>query len=131
MIEIEIPKDIRKYETKLIGPLTTRQTICAVGACAIAFAVSKITTFVPQDLQFFVIALPALPFLLIGWVKPYGMHFEQFVASTFVSTILSPKYRKYKTKNVYATYVNNDNKKKKNKNKKKKPIKDGAFMPYN
>lgn len=28
MIEAKMPKDIRVYETKLIGPLTLRQTIC-------------------------------------------------------------------------------------------------------
>lgn len=45
MIEIEIPQDISKYESKLIGPFTTRQTICvvglAVGCISSFFAVSS------------------------------------------------------------------------------------------
>lgn len=31
MVEIKIPKEIRTYESKIIGPFTIRQAICAVG----------------------------------------------------------------------------------------------------
>ena len=36
MIEREIPKDIKGYEPKFIGPLTFRQTICMGLAAAVS-----------------------------------------------------------------------------------------------
>ena len=126
MIEIEIPKDIRKYESKLVGPLTTRQTICAVITCATAFCIYKVTAFLPSDFRFILVGICVTPFLLLGWVKPYGMKFEQFVSTAFVSTIISPKHRKYKTINAYAPEINKDDKSKK---KKKKKI-NKEYLPY-
>ena len=89
MIEIEIPQDISKYESKLIGPFTTRQTICVVG-----LAVGCISSFFAVS----------SPFALIGWYKPYGMHFEKFAKSVFVSLILAPAKRLYKIDNVYDRF---------------------------
>ena len=37
MLQTTIPKDIRKYEAKLVGPFSTRQTIFFVIACVIAY----------------------------------------------------------------------------------------------
>lgn len=39
MLEIPIPKEVRKYKTKLIGNMTTRQTVCFVIAAIIALLV--------------------------------------------------------------------------------------------
>jgi len=109
MIEIEVPKDITKYEAKLIASFTTRQ----VGCLAIA-AVIAVPTFlalrdaVPRDVATLIILLLVLPFVLLGWVKPYGMNFEQFVRTAFISNVLSPKKRKYVTMNVYD-YLEDEN----------------------
>ena len=43
MLETQIPKDIRKYESKLVGPFTLRQLICFIIACLVAYIVFKIT----------------------------------------------------------------------------------------
>lgn len=37
MLEAQIPKDIRKYESKLIGPFTLRQTITFVIAGVLGY----------------------------------------------------------------------------------------------
>ena len=39
MLEIPIPKEVRKYKTKLVGNMTTRQTVCFVIAAIIALLV--------------------------------------------------------------------------------------------
>lgn len=107
MIEIEIPQDISKYESKLIGPFTTRQTICVagllVGCISSFFAVSSVFGE-DSPLRLLVPMIIAIPFALIGWYKPYGMHFEKFVKSVFVSLILSPAKRLYKIDNVYDRF---------------------------
>ncbi len=109
MIEIEVPKDITKYEAKLVASFTTRQ----VGCLAIA-GVLAVPTFlairdvVPRDAATLIVLILVLPFILLGWVKPYGMNFEQFVRTAFISNVLSPKKRKYVTMNVYD-FIENEN----------------------
>ena len=113
MLEIEIPKDIRRYESKLVSFLTTRQTICAVIAIVIAYLTYCVTSFLPADFSFVLIGIAVLPALLIGWVKPYGMNFEHFAATAFFSTFVCPKYRRYKTNNAYSMSVQKKHKKNK------------------
>ena len=109
MIEIEIPKDINKYEAKLVGPFTTRQTACFVCACALG-----IPTFlflrdkVPTDLASILTMIVFLPFVLIGWVQPYGMKFEQFARTAFISNFIAPAKRKYVTMNQFELLFNPD-----------------------
>ena len=135
MIELEIPKDIRKYEAKTFGPFTTRQLICFVIACVISIGVYKgLGAFVPQDLCFFIILIIVSPVLLCGWFKPYGMPFEKFVQATFVSMILAPKVRKYVIENIYYNKYQEERiaqqKDKKKKQVKSKPSKNKSLTAY-
>lgn len=102
MIEIEIPKDIRKYESKLIGPFTTRQAVCFVGGAVIAVPVFNICRQMGAfDLGSLLAICIFLPFILCGWVKVYGMTFEQFFQTFLYSEYLAPKKRKYQTENIW------------------------------
>lgn len=102
MLEAQIPKDIRKYESKMVGPFTLRQLICFIAAVVLAyFAYKGITSFSTADVATPVCVLVAAPIIMVGWVKPYGMPMEKFIQTSFISTILAPKVRKYKTKNQY------------------------------
>lgn len=100
-IEMEIPKDIRKYKKKLVGPLTARQTlfsIPAIGLGGLVFFAFK--DVFRGDVHILLTILTALPFLMLGWIEVYGMPLEKFIKAAFVSTILSPANRKYVTKNT-------------------------------
>ena len=125
MIELEVPKDIRKYEAKLFGPFTTRQLICFVIACAIAYlAYQVLISMMPQDFAFFLIIVIDLPVLLCGWFKPYGMPFEKFAKVAFTTTFISPAARKYVSENIFSTKIEDDKKRMANlKNTEKKQIK--------
>ena len=125
MIKLEVPKDIRRYETKLIGPFTTRQLICFVAAVAIAFGVyTLLNGLVPRDVAFILIIIICIPLILCGWFKPYGMHFEQFAKVAFTTTFVSPAVRKYVIENKYSTKIHDDKMAKANmKAKQKKQIK--------
>jgi len=35
MIEVQVPKDVSVYESTLVGPLTSRQTVCLIAAAAV------------------------------------------------------------------------------------------------
>lgn len=101
-IEREIPKDITKYKSKLVGPFTTRQIICFAPAAAIiglvVFLVKKYG--LATDTGVTVGLLISTPFLLCGIVAPYGIPFEKFVTDVLLRSILAPSKRKYETKNM-------------------------------
>lgn len=134
MIELEIPQDIRKFETKLFGPFTTRQAICFIIAAVVSFGVySLLGKLMPQDLCFFVILIIDLPLLLCGWVKPYGMPFEKFAKTAVTTTLISPPVRKYVTENRFSDKIAEDKKEKntrKQRQKKIKPSKNKDLVAY-
>lgn len=106
MIEVSIPQDIREFETTVVGPLTARHLVCIVGIAAVTYAgyfIEKAAGLNPLDLPIF--AIPALPFGLIGWWKPYGMHFEQFIGKAYEDNFSCPAKRLYKVENAWDTII--------------------------
>lgn len=104
MLEVKIPQDIRKYETKIIGPLSGRQIVLAVCAVVslliVTFVLSPIMpTSLCRILQIFAI----IPFGAMMFIKPYGMPLEKFLGIILYSTILSSSQRKYANKNSYKS----------------------------
>ena len=125
MIEMKIPKELNRYEVKTVGMFTTRQAIALAVSIPLCILSWKLTH------QTIICMLIAIPSFLYGWYKPYGMHFEDFLKTAFISNVLAPKHRKYKTENFYESIreevlkeemlENNQNKKnKKQKYKKSK-----------
>ena len=107
MLEAPIPKDVRKYDAKLVGPFTTRQLICFLGGSALSYGIYKmIGHSMGSETVLMICSVFASPFIVMGWYKPYGMPFEKFFKSAFTSTILSPRNRKYKTRNRFAEIAN-------------------------
>lgn len=104
MIEIKIPKEINKYEAKLISVFTTRQTVCVAITCVLCILTYNILKPIDTNIASFACFAVAVPFVLCGWYKPYGMHFEQFFKTVLFSAFLAPAKRKYKIKNYYEIF---------------------------
>lgn len=122
MIEIQIPKDIRKYEAKLIGPFTLRQLICFILGCIVAYVVYTLMSKINLSEDAMPIAMVSCaPVLAFGWIKPYGMPLEKFLQTALISTLLAPTERKYKTKNNFK--ITTDDHKKINQSEYKKRLK--------
>jgi len=109
-IEREILKDITKYKTKFIGPLTLRQAVCVF-----IIALIDIPAFLILS-KFFVMSfvMPCLVFLAIppglcGFYSPYDMPFEKFVLSIIQTQIISPTIRRYKGKSDVEQYIEAQN----------------------
>lgn len=103
MIEIRIPKEVNKYEAKFIGPFTLRQSVClliALPTCVLLY--NLLSPYVPMDMVGFVLIIPASIAFLFGWFRPYGMKFEKFLQSVFISSFVAPSKRKYCTENYFA-----------------------------
>lgn len=102
MIEVRIPKELDHYEAKFIGPFTLRQAVCLVCALPAGIIIFNLTkTHVGTETAGFFCLVPAIAAYLFGWLKPYGMKFEVFLRSVFISSVLAPSKRKYKTVNYF------------------------------
>ena len=135
-IELELPTDIRKHEQKTVGPLTTKQFCYTVPAVILGLVVWNLTKKIGGDIQLGATLTVALPLLVLGFGKVYGLPLDKFlfsVGATIVSGIIDPKskHRIYKTENVFLKATDsfcrkeeieqgNDKKLKKKHNKKRK-----------
>ena len=106
MIEVKIPKELDQYEAKFVGSLTLRQTVCVLCAFPVGIFLFNLTKpYVGVDTAGFLCLIPAVVAYLFGWKKPYGMKFEVFLRSVFITTVLAPSKRKYKTENYFKTLM--------------------------
>ena len=104
MLEGQIPKDVRKYEAKFVGPFTLRQAIFFIVACVVGYVFYKVfSQLFDMQTALAICAILVLPFLAFGWIKPYGMPLEKFLQGALISTVLAPHHRKYKTNNIFET----------------------------
>lgn len=100
MVEVSVNKDIRKNETKFIGPLTLRQTIALAIAASYSIPLA-IVLKVDITIRIIIPMLAAIPTAMCGWIKPFGMPFEFFVARFLYLMFLTPPKRKVKQINIY------------------------------
>ena len=119
MIEIAITEDINKFEPTLIGPFTTRKTICGLAMAAVVYGTYMLEKAAgindPLTRPFFII--PGLIPFLFGWWKPYGLKLEQFLGTAIRDNFIAPTKRKYVSE---LSEQAKEAKKKKEKTKKKK-----------
>lgn len=94
---VEMNKDVRNYKDKLLGPFSTRECLCLAAGLGLSYLV-KATLFPEMSLtderMAYIVIFCMLPFGALGWIKIYGMFIEQYLRSTFISTI-APKVRVY------------------------------------
>lgn len=103
MIEVKIPKEINRYETKAVGPFTLRQLLCIAICLPVGVGVYVLSKpHVGDSLAGFLVFIPGGIAYLFGWYKPYGMRFEKYMQTVFVGSFLAPNKRIYKTENYYA-----------------------------
>lgn len=105
MIERRIPKDITKYESSQVLGLTTRQLIFTAPALALGFlSYYLICVKWGMDINVMipVCLMVMLPFIIFGWVKPYGMRMEQYIGKALKNIFSDEPHRKYKENNAWT-----------------------------
>ena len=97
MVETKVPKDVRSYKTKIIGPFTTRQLICIVAAVIFDAILYFLATALEIELNMNIIIyavmfcdLPILAFIL----EPQGMPMEQYISKVILANFIKPNKRK-------------------------------------
>ncbi|MGN0673132.1 MAG: PrgI family protein [Anaerovoracaceae bacterium] len=102
MIEIKIPKEVTKYEAKLVGPFTARQCVTLlIFVPIIAFCYINLSKVVNSTVALYICTPIGGIGALIGWIKPYGLPLEKYLKSMFINSFIAPSVRLYKTENYY------------------------------
>ena len=107
MIEAYVEQDIGSYQSKFIGPLTFRQTVCLSVGVTICWAMYQhLTPLLSRDAVGFLVAIPAFLCAAIGWCRPYGMKTEQYLKALIFCRILYPRKLQYKVVNIHEKEIN-------------------------
>ena len=104
MEEIPINQDIRKYKVKDIGVFSLKEACwIAVGAvCAYGTFILQKNFFETTEITYFVSLLAAVPAILFGFIKPYGVSFFTYLRVIMKENVLSPKYLPYESSVKYV-----------------------------
>lgn len=101
MLEIEMSRDIKDFQPKIVGPFTLRQIVCV--AIALSYGLPLYFLLPGDIITRVMIALFAMvPVLLCGWFKVYDEPFEKFIKIIIVNKFVKPVKRKYKVKNEFT-----------------------------
>lgn len=101
MIDRNIPRDISKYETKLMLGLTARQVCFFAPGVVLGIITFFATKAFLGNLALALAIIVAAPLIIFGTVKPLGLPMEKFISTTMLPLLLAPKYRRYKIENTY------------------------------
>ena len=109
MIEVQVPKDVSVYESTLVGPLTSRQTVCLIAAAAVEFVyynvIQTLNLGLDTNAMLCIGMMLAAPILYMAIGKPYGMRPEIYIYYYLLPSLLSNKDRPYETKLTYDSIL--------------------------
>lgn len=101
-------KDIKEFTPHIIGPFTRRQVICIAIACAYGIPVIMLLPIGDLTIRFMLGVVIMAPVVACGWVRPYNMPLEIFLAQVLKEMLLIPRKRKYVAEDVYIVPEEND-----------------------
>lgn len=97
MIETKVPKDVRSYKTKIIGPFTLRQILCIVAAALldifVYFIISTLEIKLNATMVIYGVVLINLP-VLAFIIEPQGMPMEKFIQKVLLVNFTKPAKRR-------------------------------------
>lgn len=85
-LEIRISQDIRKFKTKDVGNFSFKEAAYIAAAMAVGYLTYRFTS------QFETAILPVGIVLVIGFFKPYGMSFIQFMRTVVKEKLTTQCY---------------------------------------
>ena len=95
MIGAPIPQDILKYEAKLVGNFSARETIIYGSGMAVAalVALKVLPKYLGTDIKIYIAT--AIIFLFFAWgkAKPYGQPLEKVIFPILEDNVFKPSVR--------------------------------------
>lgn len=102
MIEMEMSRDIQDFSPNIISFLNKRQVICLLIALAYGGPLFLLLGDMEITIKMTIVVVAMTPAIACGWVKRYNMALEKFFFKCIVPMFLTPRKRKYKTKDIYG-----------------------------
>lgn len=127
MIEGKVPKDIRSYKTKIIGPFTVRQAACIFIMIAVDFIFYSTiwkSFYLSSDFLIYGVIFLDVPIAMFGWLEPMGMPLESYLKKILIRTFIAPTKRTEKTNIYRMEQTGNTKEEPKNKKERKKKKKE-------
>lgn len=112
MIRVTMANDIRKYETKFIGPFTKRQSICMIAGIIFGALIALILPLKTSD-KLLAAVICGAPIIFCGYIKKNGRYLEELFLFWMYRKILTPRIRTAKCKNYYREILDEMDKKEK------------------
>lgn len=105
MVSMPVPKDIRNFQPKFIGPFSKRQFMSLVPAGIFtAFMIMVVGKIMPSELLYLIIAIVDIPIVACGFIDIQGVPLNVFLKESLLTKATFPTNRFYKTDNIYETY---------------------------
>ena len=104
MAYVSVPKDLSKVKSKIAFNLTKRQLLCFSGAALLGFPVYLCTKdALGTSTAGILMVLIMAPFFFLAMYEKDGRPLEVLLKNIIVMKFKRPGIRPYKTKNIYAT----------------------------
>lgn len=101
MIEIKVPKEVRAYKEKIIGPFTLRQIVSGLITFPIIIPLFMyLLPRVGQQVASYISMAIGGPLLLIGFYEKNGQPFEKYLIQIILFYFVLPQKRKYLIQNI-------------------------------
>lgn len=102
MIEMEMSRDIQDFSPKVISFLNKRQVVCLLIGGAYSIPAFFAMDGLEITLKVTIMTILMTPAIACGWIKMYGMPLEKFFKKCIFPMFLSPRKRKYITKDTFG-----------------------------
>lgn len=103
-LETETPVDLLHYAPPTTIGATKRQLVCIGAAVVIGLGMYLPLLFftsIPPSVLGWLLILIALPFAALGWVRPYGLHFEVYLKLLYQHIYNNPPRSAVKERSDY------------------------------
>ncbi|MCM1236473.1 MAG: PrgI family protein [Ruminococcus flavefaciens] len=109
MIIMPVPRDVREFKPKFIGPFSKREFIgvaVAAGLAVLTFAVTyPLQEGMTLNQRAVIVLVPAVVPLVCGFIDIQGMPIWVYVWNLIIQNFLAPRHRVYRTSNNFAEYA--------------------------
>lgn len=98
-MKVKIPRNIKKYETKMIGGLSFRSFIFILIGFIVAIATGLILkSFLPLNLIILICIIISLPIFLMGILKVSDLYLNEIIVREYKNKYKGENKRLYKTR---------------------------------
>ena len=109
MTIMPVPKDVRSFKPKFMGPFTKREAIgvgCAVALVVITYAaIAPFSEGMTMTQQATIAMVPAAIPLAFGFIDVQDMPIWVYGWNMIVQNFLAPRHRVYKTANIFQEFA--------------------------